>query len=118
MCRNMLCDVVSDDRLPTLDMENLPAPQPMADANRDADQHSSDEIMEPRKDAVPRAEDCEALRVYRRFILQRNQHPKCIRDTCGSMSVRLTLLCGFVWESLCAPNRSTKEQSSRELSRC
>ena len=40
------------------------------------------------------------------------------RDTWGSTSLWLTLLCGLVWESLCAPNRSTKGQSSRELSRC
>ena len=34
-------------------MENLPEPalQPLTDAERDADQHSSDEIMEPREDA-------------------------------------------------------------------
>ena len=55
--RNMLRDVGADDSLPALDMENLPepAPQPMADADRDADQHSSDEIMEPREDAAGRA---------------------------------------------------------------
>ena len=55
--RNMPREVGADDSLPALDVENLPAPapQPMADADRDADQHSSDEIMEPRKDAAEHA---------------------------------------------------------------
>ena len=39
-------------------------------------------------------------------------HPQySIRDTWGSTSLWLTLLCGLVWESLCAPNRSTKGQN-------
>ena len=43
----MLRDVSADDSLPVLDMENLPepAPKPMTDADRDTDQHSSNEIM-------------------------------------------------------------------------
>ena len=55
--RNMLRDVGADDSLPTLDMENLPepAPQPVADADTDADQHSTDETMEPREDAAEHA---------------------------------------------------------------
>ena len=54
----MLRDVGADDSLPALDMENLPVPahQPITDADRDADQHSSDELMdtgEAAEDALP-----------------------------------------------------------------
>ena len=48
MHRNMLRDIGADYSLPALDMENFPAPQPIADA----DHHSSDEIMEPREDVA------------------------------------------------------------------
>ena len=47
----MLLDVGADNSLPALEMENFPVPalQPVADADRDADQRSPDEIMETRR---------------------------------------------------------------------
>ena len=54
--RNMLRDVGADDSLPAVDVENLPEPasQPMADADRDANQRSSDEIVERRRTLLQR----------------------------------------------------------------
>ena len=49
---------------------------------------------------------------------QQKDQRRSMRDTWGSTSLWLILLCGLVWESLCAPNQSTKGQSSRELYRC
>ena len=142
--------------------------QPMADADRDADQHSFDEIMEPKEDAGEHAllqsshsssssssssscsdffeelagcpfpcrgisEDAscdikgrEALRRYRRFILQCNQHPKCTAGrTISEQHTRhlgqyepVAYLAAWALLGLCAPNRSTKGPSSRERSRC
>ena len=176
----MLRDVGADDSQPALDMENLPEParQPMADADTDADQRSSDEIMEPREDAedaLPlgdddvqpvqgsrsssspssssscsdnieepegcpfpvrrniggcklQYEDREALREYRRFILQCNQRPKCTASRKISEQhtphlgqyelVAYLALWARLGQSVRAPNRSTKGQSSSELSCC
>ena len=70
-----------------------------------------------------RYEDLEALRGYRRFILQCRQHPKCTASRTiseqrsrhlGQYEPVASLAVWALLESLCAPNRRPKGQSSRE----
>ena len=162
--RNMLRDVGADDSLPALDMENLaePAPQPMADAYRDTDQHSSDEIMEPKEDAedaLPLGDD--VVQAHALPAARHHPHVLAVPSPCRGISedtscdMKTVRRCGRIGVSFCSatstdvhgqqndqraanatlwaeracgllccvgesfsPNRSTKEQSSRELLRC